>query len=136
MIDIKRYIVSLSTIDPALKAALGATPPNDPRIYWYYQPSAIIDAQHPAYITYAMTAVPEESLAVSIPVFSLAIWGLNQQSVETVRERLVIDLQEIPLVTGTGRNMWGTKVGERDSYQENTKFAGLTLQFEFGYSRV
>ncbi len=136
MIDIRKYIVSLSTIDAQLKAALGATPPTDPRIYWYYQPAAIVDAQHPAYITYALTASPEQTQATGDPVWNLAIWGLNAQAVDTVRSRLVVLLEEIPLTTGTGRQMWGTLVGERDSFQENTKFSGLTLQYEFGFSRV
>lgn len=136
MIDIRKYIVSLSTIDAQLKAALGATPPTDPRIYWYYQPAAIIDAQHPAYITYALTSSPEQTAATGDPVFNLAIWGLNVQAVDTVRNRLVALLEEIPITTVAGRYVWGTLVAERDSFQENTKFSGLTLQYELSFSLV
>lgn len=134
-IDIRRYLVGLTAADAALRASMGASTTN-PRIYAYYQPSATIDVAHPAYITYAMTANPEHTSAVGKPVFTLAIWGLDGDAVERVRARLVTLIEETPLTVATGAVVWGTRKGEHDSFQENTKFSGLNLQFEFGYSRV
>lgn len=135
MLDIKDMLVRLSTTDTVLRRLLKATTA-DPRIYSYYAPSAIISEQFPAYITYAQLAFPTMTGATGNPVFSLAVWGMNLDAVEPVRDRLVKLLHEIPITTPGGRTLWGTMVGDRDSYQENTKFTGKTLQFEFGFSRV
>lgn len=132
--DIKRYLVGLRT-DTVLKAAMGGTT-TDPRIYSYYQPAALIDATHPAYITYALTALPEATQATEDPVFTLAVWALNIEAMQPVRDRLVTLLNERPLTMPSGRTVWGTKISERDSYQENTKFTGRQLVFRLGVSKV
>jgi hypothetical protein len=121
--------------DAVLKPLLGSTT-TDPRVYFYYQGEAEISAQKKSYITYAHLATPERTQAVGEPVFSLAIWAIDQATIKSVRDRLVVLLDETPLTTGSGKAIFATLIGERDSFQENTKFNGKTLQFRFGYSRV
>lgn len=133
--EIKKKLPAMLRNDTTLKPLLGSTA-TDPRVYHYYQPEAVIDDRQKAYITYAQLAFPEMTQSVGEPVFSLAVWGLNQETIEAVGERLVTLLHETPLTTLTGKPLWATKVGERDSFQENTKFAGKTYQFRFGFSRI
>ncbi|CAN5608060.1 hypothetical protein BH24ACT15_BH24ACT15_34850 [soil metagenome] len=136
MIDVRRLLVATLRADPVIAPLLGATA-SDPRVYWYYQPSAEISSTRQAYITYAQTAFPPtDRSATGDPVFTLAICGLNIQVVETIRDRLVALFDERQLATSAGRIIHGTRLAEHDSFQEHTKFAGRNMQFRFGFSKV
>lgn len=133
---VRRMIVAVVRNDATIRALMGGTA-SDPRIYPYYSPSAIIDAAHPAYVTYATTTYPEVTTAVGGIIYTLAVWALNTDVMEDVRDRLVALLGDGAHHTlGNGQVVRGDTVGEHDSFQENTKFAGKQLQIRFGYSAV
>lgn len=136
-IDIKRLIVARLSTDATLRRLLGirAGVP-DPRVYAYYQPSALVDADRPAYITYAQTSWPGSTSATGQPVFNLAIWGISWEAVEPVRQRLLELFDEKLVATVAARQFFATVVNQHDNYQEDTKFASVILQVQFGFSRV
>ena len=126
--------------DPTLARLLGVQAA-DPRVYRYYEPDAVIDADRKAYITIALTADPERTGAVNQPTFTLAIWGGKYEYVEQVYLR-VLDLLDFTtrpaeyLTTASGVQVQPVRVGAHDSAQENTKFAGRQLTLRFGASAV
>lgn len=135
IIDIKRLIVAKIRADVALKALLGVTT-DDPRVYAYYLPTATVSATQRAYITYAQTSFPEQTQATADPVFNLAVWGIDWEVAEAVRDRLVALFDEKALTTIHGRTVFGTILLQHDNYQENTKFTSVVVQIRFGFSRV
>lgn len=136
MIDIKDLILNALSDDSVIAPLIHSTSTN-PRVYPYYQPAAIIDRDNKAYITFAHTAFPgTERTASADPVYTIAIWGLNWETVETIRDRVVYLFEEKQLTTDDDRVVHGSRLGEHDSFQENTKFAGKNLQFRFAYSKV
>lgn len=135
--EMKELIVTTVSTDRAMRLLLGIRPPySDPRVYAYYAPTATVDDQRPAYITYANTAFPEETRAVGEPVFNLAIWALDWDIANRVRDRLVDLFDERPQLTTKGVALFTKRIMEHDNYQENTKFASIVVQFRFGFSRV
>lgn len=120
--------------DSALRAILGIGIDGDPRIYLYYNSEALIDDERglKAYITYAQLAAGEQFGGTEQPVYSFVIWAHDPDIVEQVRDRLVSLFNKKPLVTVV-RTVYGKKVQENDSYQDQPKFAGKTLHFRFGY---
>lgn len=144
VMDLMRMIVATVRADSALIAVLRPSS-EDPRIYPYYQPTATVDTVRKAYITYAETAFPEQSKAVREPIFNLAIWAVDWETVMLVRDRLELLFDGetrrragLPplLTTPGGRVLFGTRVMEHNNYQENTKFASQVIQFRFGASKV
>lgn len=137
VIDIKRLIVARLSTDVPMRTLLGirAGIP-DPRIYAYYQPSALVDIDHPAYVTYAQTGFPEQTQATGEPVFNLAVWAKDWEAAEAVRQRLVDLFDEKLIATVAGRDLFGTVIMQHDNYQEDTKFASVIVQVRFGFSRV
>ena len=134
-------IVATLSSDTTMRRLLGART-NDPRVYRYYEPDAVVSDTQPAYITVALTARPERTGAVREPVFTLALWGSRYEGVvETVRDRVLelLDFSSRPkdyLTTESGEAVQPIVIGEHDSAQENTKFAGRQLVFRFGGSAV
>jgi hypothetical protein len=141
VLAIGRYLVATLRADAALRALMGITT-NDPRVYLYYSGSAIIDPAQGkrAYITYAQTAEPERLQATGGPVFSLAIWADTMDTAATVAARLKVLLDKEgsaeATVTADGIVYQPVLVGSHFSSQENTKFAGIQMQFRFGFSHV
>jgi hypothetical protein len=136
-ITLKRLLVSTVRNDPDCRRLLGIrNNADDPRIYAYYAPLAVVDEQRPAYITYAQTGFPERYAATGDPVFNLAIWGLSWEAVEPVRERMLALFDAKLLVTQTGRKVFGIVLLQHDNYQENTKFASVVVQVRLGFSQV
>lgn len=84
----KQAIIDALANDSQFKALTGATA-DDPRLYWYYQGDAVVSAEKPAYVTYALTASPEQTQALKNPSFTFVIWGKDATVVEAVRDRLV-----------------------------------------------
>jgi hypothetical protein len=137
VISLKRLIVSTIRNDPECRTLLGIrNKVDDPRVYAYYSPTATVDAERPAYITYAQTGHPERYNATGDPVFNLAIWGLSWEAVEPVRERMVALFDGKTLVTAAGRAVHGVVLLQHDNFQENTKFASVVVQIKLGYSQV
>ncbi|HET9562683.1 MAG TPA: hypothetical protein VFP01_11285 [Propionibacteriaceae bacterium] len=141
VIEIGRYLVATLRADTALRSLMGITT-NDPRVYLYYSGSALIDPAQGkrAYITYAQTAEPERTQAVGGPVFSLAVWADNMDTAAAVAQRLKALLDKEgdaeATVTAGGIVYQPVLVGSHFSSQENTKFAGIQMQFRFGFSHV
>lgn len=140
MNDLKTLIVTVLAADTALRALLGVRS-GDPRVYPYYQPSATINNEQRAYVTFALTADPERTAAVTQPTFTLAIWAISWDVASQVRDRIVaiFDFTARPgdtLTTGAGRVVQPVKIAEHDSAQENTQFRGITLTFRLGGSAV
>lgn len=137
VITLKRLLVSTVRNDPDCRRLLGIrNNADDPRIYAYYSPTATVDEERPAYITYAQTGFPERYNATGDPVFNLAIWGLNWEAVEPIRERMLALFDAKLLVTQTGRKVHGVVMLQHDNYQENTKFASIVVQVKLGFSQV
>lgn len=133
---VRKMFVAVVKADTILKALSGATPA-DPRFYPYYSPSAIIDAARPAYVTYATTTYPEVTTAAGGIIYTFAIWALNTDVMEDMRDRLVALFGDgHHYVLSSGKTVRGDRIGEHDSFQENTKFAGKQIQIRFGYSAV
>lgn len=140
--DIDLLIVTTLKADATLKTLMGITP-DDPRVYKYYQGSAVIDPQRGkrGYITYMNLADDERVSAVGGPVYSLAIWADSFETAHQIRARVLALLNyegelEDTLTGASGRAYQPVKIAGRDSAQENTKFAGISLHFRFGYSHV
>lgn len=136
MDDIKLKLLDMMRTDPTLQALLGGSPP-DPRVYMYYQGDALIDSQHPAYITFSNISTPEAVQAVENPVFSIVVWSRTWSRCEEVRDRLR-DLfhKKIFVTTPDSRRIYTKLVGEQDSYQDQPKYAGKTMQLRAGWSTV
>lgn len=136
-ISLKRLVVATITNDALSKPLLGIRPNvDDPRVYAYYQPTATVDTDRPAFITYAQTGWPERTQAVGNPVLNLAIWGLNWETVEGLRARMEALFDDKDLVTAEGRAVHTDVILMHDNYQENTKFASVVVQVRFGFSQV
>jgi hypothetical protein len=69
-------------------------------------------------------------------VFNLAIWGMNWEVVEAVRERLVGLFDAKTLIANGGRQVHGVVMLQHDNFQENTKFASVVVQVKLGFSQV
>lgn len=140
--SLNRLIVATLRADTVLKSVMGVTT-KDPRIYQYYQGEArIIPSEGKnAYITFALTADPERIAAVGQPVYTLAVWAADpdvaQQVVARVHALLDFEGQlEQTITADDGTVYQPVCIGEHWSAQENTKFAGVTLQIRFGHSHV
>lgn len=137
VITLKRLIVATIRQDPDCRRLLGIrNHVDDPRVYAYYSPTATVDEERPAYITYAQTGHPERYHATGDPVFNLAIWGMSWEAVEPLRERMVALFDAKTLTTATGRQVHGVVLLQHDNFQENTKFASVVVQMKLGYSQV
>jgi len=135
MRDIPEAFLLKLASDSQLQTLLGiGRNGDDPRIYLYYNSDALLDEEMGlfGYITYAQLAAPEQTGGTEGPVYSFVIWARDPDITEQVRDRLVNLLNKKALVT-TVRTVYGKKVQENDSYQEQPKFAGKTLHFRFGY---
>lgn len=144
VMDVMRMLVAAVRGDSALIAVMRPSV-DDPRIYPYYLPTATVDSTHKAYITYAETAFPEQVKAVREPIFNLAIWAIDWETVMVVRDRLELLFDGETrrraglvalLTTPGGRVLFGTRIMEHNNYQENTKFSSQVVQFRFGASKV
>lgn len=141
MLDIGRFIVATLRADPEFKTLTGANG-NDPRVYLYYSGEAVIaPAQGKrGYVTYSNTAEPERMQAVGGPVFSLAIWAdtIETASAMALRLKALLNFEgELDkTVDIAGVPFQPVLVGSHFSSQENTKFAGIQMQFRFGHSWV
>jgi hypothetical protein len=137
VISLKRLLVSTISADVDCRRLLGIRANvSDPRVYAYYSPTATVDEEKPAYITYAQTGFPERYHATGDPVFNLAIWGMNWEVVEAVRERLVGLFDAKTLIANGGRQVHGVVMLQHDNFQENTKFASVVVQVKLGFSQV
>ncbi len=137
LVSLKRLIVATIRADADCKALLGIRANvDDPRVYAYYSPSAIVDEDHPAYVTYAHTSSSERFDATGKPIFNLAIWALDWVTAEAVRDRLLALFDNKNLTTITGRTVHADALLMHDNYQENTKFASIVVQVRFGFSQV
>lgn len=133
----KSSVLSALALDTALYELLGVTPA-DPRIYWYYNGDAVLSETQPAYITYMLINLPEIPGAVVSPILSLMIWGIDEQVVENVRDRVAAlfgDEQGKELVF-SNQTVWSKKTNESDSYQETPHAAGRTMQYRFSWTRL
>jgi hypothetical protein len=137
VITLKRLLVSTIRADLDCQRLLGIRANvADPRVYAYYSPTATVDEERPAYLTYAQTGFPERYAATGDPVFNLAIWGMNWEAVEAVRERLLALFEARTLTTQTGRAVHGVVMLQHDNFQENTKYASVVVQVKLGFSQV
>jgi hypothetical protein len=137
VVTLKRLLVATIRQDPACRTLLGIRNNlDDPRVYAYYSPTATVEVERPAYVTYAQTGFPERYHATGDPVLNCAIWGLSWEVVEQVRERLVALFDAKTLTTETGRLVHGVILLMHDNFQENTKFASIVVQIKLGFSQV
>lgn len=134
--SLKRLLVATISGDLDCRRLLGIRNHQDPRVYAYYAPTATVDEERPAYVTYAQTGFPERYHATGDPVFNCAIWGLSWEAVEPVRERLVALFDGKLLTTAAGRQVHGVVLLQHDNFQENTKFASVVVQIKLGFSQV
>lgn len=141
VLDIGKWIVATLRADAALQDLTGATL-NDPRIYLYYSGTATINPPQGkrGYITYANTAEPERIAATGAPIFSLAIWadtmGTAAEMAQCLKRLLDYEGLREGTVTIAGIPYQPVLIATHFSSQENTKFAGIQMQFRFGHSRV
>ena len=136
MKDIPKAFLAAIAADAQLRTLLGiGVVAGDPRVYLYYNSTAFVDDQRRAYITYALVGTPAQTGGTEAPTSSFVIWGRGKDLaiVEQVRDRLVTLFGKKGITTGTGRNLYGRKVHENDSFQEQPNFAGKTLHFTFGF---
>jgi hypothetical protein len=140
--DLSRFLVATLRADAQLKALMGATSA-DPRVYPYYEPSAIIDPSQGkrGYVTIAHTAFPERTSAVGNKVWSLALWADSHDTAQAMSARILALLDcsgdtERTVTAPGGVVYQPICIGEHWSSQENTKFFGINLQFRFGFSFV
>lgn len=134
MRDIPERFLVVILGDATLRALMGSdVDPNDSRVYRYYNSDAYIDDYRRAFITWALIATPPLQGGVEDPVYSFVIWGRDIDIVEQVRDRLVFLFGKKGIATDTGRQLYGQKVHEQDSYQEQPNYDGKTLHFKFGY---
>lgn len=131
--DVKRAFLDSARADAALTALLKGTV-GDPRIYWFFQAQAagILDSGG-AYIHYSLLNAPELRGGTGEPVFKFTIWSRDQETVESVRDRLFALWDKQKLTTGNGRILFGKCVHENDEFQEHDNFAGKTVHFRFGW---
>jgi|OpeIllAssembly_1097287.scaffolds.fasta_scaffold00003_22 hypothetical protein len=136
MDDIKLKLLDLMRTDPTLQAYLGGSV-TDPRVYMYYQGDALIDSQHPAYITFSNISTGEAASAVEEPVFSVVVWSRTWSRCEEIRDRLrALFHKKIFVTTPDSRRIYTKFVGEQDSYQDQPKYAGKTIRLRAGWSTV
>ncbi len=130
---IKQAILDAITGDTAFNTACGATA-DDPRLYWYYNGDAVIDPEKGlhAYVTYAMTARPEQTQAVLSPSLTFVVWAKDLDVVEVVSARLVAVLTRREGLLVNGEILWGEVVNEADQYQQQPQFAGRNMVIRFG----
>lgn len=131
MRHVKEAILDAIEADTAFATLTGATA-DDPRLYWYYNGDALVDQSHPAYVTYALTAGPQQATAVRQPSFTFVIWAKDTDVTEGVRDRLVALFEHIGLNMG-GKTLFGTLINEADQFQQQPQFAGRNMVFQFGY---
>lgn len=137
MDDIKLKLLDMMRTDPTLQALLGGSA-TDPRVYMYYQGDALIDPEHPGYITFSNISTPEAVQAVENPVFSLVVWTRTWARCEEIRDRLRALFHQRILITAApdSRRLYTKLVGEQDSYQDQPKYAGKTIRLRAGWSTV
>lgn len=137
MKDIRIRIADLLRSDVTLQGLLGGTA-TDPRVYWYYEGDATVGPAIPAYVTISNIATPETGGAVLSPLFSFVIWARRQETVEAVRDRLMVLLHKKILITDPpDSNRWYAKrTAEQDSFQHQPNFTGKTVHFRFSRKEI
>ena len=134
MKTLKAGLRALLVADASLKRLLGGTV-SDPRIYWYYGGDALISLTLPAYITYALISHTEAAGAVESPIFSLALWAINAETLEDVSTRIETLLSDQNYTIG-GEKVHMRRINAADGTQASAQYAGKMLQYRLSWSRV
>lgn len=133
MNDIPVKFTAMIQADPTLISLMGIGVEGDGRVYRYYNADAYVDSVRKVYITWSLISGPRQTGGVEEPVYSFIIWGRLYDDVVAVRDRLVVLFGKKGITTGAGRQLYGLKVHEQDSFQEQPNYDGITLHFQFGY---
>lgn len=147
MQDVRKTIQARLVADVTLRALLGGTATNS-RIYTFYQGNATVSTEQPAYITIAQLGRARQGGTVPV-TYSLAIWGITQQAVENVRDRLVGterhgDTEDVRkgllngrvLTTAQSRKIYVTLINENENPQAPPNFFGKTVQVQASWLGV
>jgi hypothetical protein len=132
---IREAVYTTIVADATFRTLTGWTA-TDPRLYWYFQGDAELSGSKRAYITYTLLNTPEPQ-AVSQPIYSFRIWAREEDldQMLLVRDRLKALFHQ-KLLSVSSQPVYGKCVMEGDAFQPEQRFAGLNIQFRFGYSTV
>jgi hypothetical protein len=132
---IREAVYTAIVTDAGFRVLTGWTA-TDPRCYWYFQGDAEISLTKRVYVTYTLLNTPEPQ-AVSQPIYSFRIWAREEdlEQMLLVRDRLRALFHQ-QILTVSGEPVYGKCVMEGDAFQPEQRFAGLNIQFRFGYSTV
>jgi hypothetical protein len=139
--DIKRLFSNVITADPAMISLLGITA-DDPRFYWYYQGDAVISAEKPSFITYALINANEAMQAVWQPIFSMQIWAKKNAHTEKVASRLSDLFHKKNMTTPTvvdeegPREVYTKVIHQNDIFQEQPSYAGTAIHIRVGLLQI